>query len=67
MMVLGVDDLVRIGVVLDVALAERVYGSLREEPRTAKGERVDWQQIAAAIQRRIGPRADISGVAITGP
>lgn len=67
MLTLSVEDVVRIGVVLGVDLAERVYGSLREEPLTPRGDRIDWEQIAASIQRRIGPRADVSGVPMTGP
>lgn len=46
-----VSDLIRIGVALGVDVAERIYLSLRDEPRTAQGERVDWTVIRETIVR----------------
>jgi hypothetical protein len=48
-------DLIRIGVVLGPDVAERVYLSLREEPRTAHGVRIDWLSIHEEILR-LAPR-----------
>lgn len=47
-----VSDLVAIGVTLGVEMAERAYLSLREEPRTAHGERIDWTTILDLIRRQ---------------
>lgn len=47
-----VSDLIAIGVTLGVEMAERAYLSLREEPRTAQGDRIDWTTIHAAILER---------------
>jgi hypothetical protein len=51
MMVL-VRDLVAIGVVLGPETAERVYLALHEEPRTPRGDRIDWTMILAEINRQ---------------
>jgi hypothetical protein len=51
MMVL-VRDLVTIGVVLGPETAERVYLALHEEPRTPRGDRIDWTTILAEINRQ---------------
>ena len=56
-------DLIVIGVVLGPDLAERVYRSLREEPRSVGGP-VDWITIAAEIHRQ-APR-DVYRVKRTG-
>lgn len=45
-------DLVKIGVVLGPELAERVYLSLAAEPRTARGDRIDWRVILDEIARQ---------------
>ena len=47
-----IHDLIRIGAVLGVDVAERVYLSLRDQPRTAHGDIVDWLEIRAAIDRQ---------------
>lgn len=47
-----ISDLIRIGVVLGLDVAERIYQELRDEPRTAQGDRVDWTEIRAAILRQ---------------
>jgi hypothetical protein len=57
-MIVLIDDLIRIGVVLGPSLAERLYFSLAEEPRTAQGVRIDWVTILAEIARQT-PRASI--------
>lgn len=46
-----VRDLVQIGRTLGVEMAERMYLALREEPRDAHGDRIDWTAIAAEITR----------------
>jgi hypothetical protein len=51
-MAIVVSDLIRIGVVLGPDIAERVYLSLREEPRTAHGIRIDWLSIYGEIVRQ---------------
>lgn len=45
-------ELVRIGVVLGPELAERVYYSLKDEPRTRTGTRIDWCVILEEIARQ---------------
>lgn len=45
-------DLITIGVVLGPDLAERVYLSLAAEPRTARGDRIDWLVILEEIARQ---------------
>lgn len=42
-------DLVRIGLALGVEVAERMYLALREEPRDARGDPIDWTIIEAQI------------------
>jgi hypothetical protein len=43
------DDLILIGTKLGVSIAERVYLSLRDEPRDAQGHRIDWKDIREKI------------------
>ena len=49
---LVINDLVRIGIVMGPDVAERVYLSLAEEPRTAYGVKIDWRIILEEIQRQ---------------
>ena len=45
-----VSDLIEIGCKLGMPLAERVYLSLRDEPRDAQGNKIDWVQIRCWIE-----------------
>ena len=45
-----VSDLIAIGVTLGLEMAERVYLSLRDEPRAANGMRIDWSVIRREIE-----------------
>lgn len=47
-----VRDLILIGEALGVDVAERIYYALAEEPRDARGERIDWTAICAVILSR---------------
>lgn len=47
-----IGDLIRIGVVMGPDVAERVYLSLADEPRTARGDRIDWAVILEEIARQ---------------
>jgi hypothetical protein len=42
-------DLIHIGLTLGLDLSERVYLSLRDEPRDRHGNRIDWTTIRAKI------------------
>jgi hypothetical protein len=52
LMLAQVADLIAIGIALGPATAERVYLALHEEPRTARGDRIDWTTILAEIHRQ---------------
>lgn len=51
-MPLQVEDLILIGRELSVAVAERVYRALSQEPLNRYGERIDWLEIRAQIVTR---------------
>jgi hypothetical protein len=46
---LQVEDLIVLGQATSIALAERVYRALAQEPRNRDGERVDWLEIRSRI------------------